>query len=90
MKSVAHATLAGVMLAFFIPLKADADGHSPVRALEHDMHGAVYFIILPLFAFANAGIDLRGFHVAAIGGIWCCGGRHLPPNKYGDTILVFV
>lgn len=61
LKSGVHATLAGVLLAFFIPLKNKSDPeHSPLEELEHDLHGTVAFGILPLFAFANAGISLAG------------------------------
>jgi len=59
LKSGVHATLAGVILGFFIPLKEKA-GHSPSRALEHVLHPWVAFVILPLFAFANAGVVLSG------------------------------
>ncbi len=59
LKSGVHATLAGVILAFFIPLKAP-DGSSPLKTLEHDLHGVVALFILPVFAFANAGINLSG------------------------------
>ncbi|WP_066804682.1 Na+/H+ antiporter NhaA [Moraxella oblonga] len=61
LKSGVHATLAGVLLAFFIPLKNKLDPeHSPLEELEHDLHNTVAFGILPLFAFANAGISLVG------------------------------
>lgn len=60
LKSGVHATLAGVLLAMFIPLKADEEGRSPLLELEHDLHTAVAFAVLPLFAFANAGIPLAG------------------------------
>ena len=61
LKSGVHATLAGVVLAMFIPMKhKDNPEHSPLRALEHDLHTAVAFFILPLFAFANAGIHIIG------------------------------
>jgi NhaA family Na+:H+ antiporter len=61
LKSGLHATLAGVLLAQFIPLRNPRDPtYSPLRSLEHDLHGAVAFGILPVFAFANAGISLRG------------------------------
>jgi NhaA family Na+:H+ antiporter len=60
LKSGVHATIAGVVLAFFIPIR-DADQQpSPLHDLEHDIHTAVAFGILPLFAFANAGISLEG------------------------------
>ncbi len=60
LKSGVHATLAGVALAFTIPLRPAAGGHSPALALEHDLHPWVAFLILPLFAFVNAGVDLAG------------------------------
>ncbi len=61
LKSGVHATLAGVVLAFFIPMgdKKNPD-RSLLKELEHDLHGAVAFVILPLFAFANSGISLQG------------------------------
>jgi NhaA family Na+:H+ antiporter len=56
-----HATLAGVALALAIPLRAsDSHGESPLRALEHSLHPWVSYAILPLFAFANAGVSLAG------------------------------
>lgn len=59
LKSGVHATLAGVVLAFFIPFRIPNErGHSPARELEHDLHPSVAFVILPLFAFANAGVAL--------------------------------
>ena len=74
LKSGVHATLAGVIMAFFIPLHDRSDpGHSPLKALEHDLHAIVAFFVLPVFAFVNAGIDLRGisadqvFHAVPIG-----------------------
>ena len=61
LKSGVHATLAGVVLALFIPLRVkNEDGNSPLRILEHDLHTTVAFLILPLFAFMNAGISLEG------------------------------
>lgn len=59
LKSGVHATLAGVITAFFIPLK-DRFGKSPLHALEHAMMPYVYFLIVPIFAFANAGVVLKG------------------------------
>ena len=61
LKSGVHATLAGVALAAFIPMRDSADKtHSPLRELEHDLHSVVAFFVLPLFAFVNAGISLEG------------------------------
>lgn len=67
LKSGVHATLAGVILAFFVPLVNHADPeHSPLEELEHDLHNTVAFGILPLFAFANAGISLSGASVSSL------------------------
>lgn len=57
LKSGVHATLAGVLIAFCIPMH-DEHGKSPLRELEYDLHGPVAFAILPIFAFANAGLSL--------------------------------
>jgi len=66
LKSGVHATLAGVALALFIPLRARGpESHSPLRRLEHDLHAPVAFAILPLFAFANAGVPLGGVGIGA-------------------------
>jgi NhaA family Na+:H+ antiporter len=62
LKSGVHATLAGVLIAFCIPMR-DAQGDSPLRELEHDLHAPVAFVILPLFAFANAGLSLGGMSI---------------------------
>jgi NhaA family Na+:H+ antiporter len=59
LKSGVHATLAGVVVAAFIPLKAE-DDHSPARHLEHTLHPWVAFAVLPIFAFANAGVSFHG------------------------------
>jgi len=67
LKSGIHATIAGVALAFFIPLRAGGgNGTSPLRELEHDLHSTVSYAILPLFAFANAGISLVGVSWASL------------------------
>ena len=63
LKSGVHATLAGVLLALFIPLKADETGHSLLHELEHELQSLVAFAILPLFAFANSGINLANVDV---------------------------
>lgn len=59
LKSGVHATLAGVLLAFTIPLKLrDRQGRSPAKALQHQLHSKVNYVILPIFAFTNAGLSL--------------------------------
>ncbi|MDF3013347.1 MAG: sodium/proton antiporter, NhaA family [Cellvibrio sp.] len=66
LKSGVHATLAGVAIALCIPLKGvDVAGNElfPLRDMEKDLHHPVSFIILPLFAFANAGLSLTGLSV---------------------------
>lgn len=61
LKSGVHATLSGVILAMFIPLRSQRDAAvSPLKVLEEDLHSVVAFFVLPIFAFANAGIQLRG------------------------------
>ena len=61
LKSGVHATLAGVVLAMFIPLRVkDRPDSSPLKSLEHDLHSVVAFFVLPIFAFANSGISLEG------------------------------
>jgi NhaA family Na+:H+ antiporter len=62
LKSGVHATLAGVLIAFCIPTRNEK-GESPLRQLEHDLHGPVAFAILPIFAFANAGLSLSGMSI---------------------------
>ncbi|MCC8463329.1 Na+/H+ antiporter NhaA [Photorhabdus bodei] len=59
LKSGVHATLAGVIVGFLIPLRGQ-NGHSPSELLEHGLHPWVAYLILPLFAFANAGVALNG------------------------------
>ncbi len=67
LKSGVHATLAGVAVAFFIPLRAKTEeGESPLEHLEHMLHPWVAFAILPFFAFANAGISLEGLTLASL------------------------
>ncbi|WP_417879031.1 Na+/H+ antiporter NhaA [Vibrio sp.] len=66
LKSGVHATLAGVLIGFAIPLKGEESGKSPLKSLEHALHPYVNFLILPLFAFANAGISLAGVSLAGL------------------------
>ncbi|SHO20700.1 Na(+)/H(+) antiporter nhaA 1-Sodium/proton antiporter nhaA 1 [Moritella viscosa] len=60
LKSGVHATLAGVIFALFIPMQSKDKSHSPLKTMEHGLHFVVAFVILPIFAFANAGINLSG------------------------------
>ena len=57
-----HATLAGVIVAFFIPYK-NSKGLYPIKSLEKQIMPWVYYIVLPLFAFLNSGIDFRGLQL---------------------------
>ena len=61
LKSGVHATLAGVVLAMFIPLSSVKNPSvSMLKIMEDRLHSVVAYIILPVFAFANAGISLMG------------------------------
>ncbi len=64
LKSGVHATIAGVLLALTIPLRSSEGKPSPSRQLERDLHGSVTFAVLPLFAFANAGVSFEGMALA--------------------------
>ncbi|TNZ07052.1 Na+/H+ antiporter NhaA [Vibrio parahaemolyticus] len=66
LKSGVHATLAGVVIGFAIPLKGKWGEHSPLKHMEHALHPYVAFGILPLFAFANAGISLEGVSMSGL------------------------
>ncbi len=67
LKSGVHATLAGVVVAMAIPLTGRAPGEpSPLEQLEESLHPWVSFAILPLFAFANAGVSLAGLSLAKL------------------------
>lgn len=67
LKSGVHATLAGVVLAMFIPMRSKENPeHSPLKSLEHDLHSVVAFFVLPVFAFSNAGLNLTGIGVDAL------------------------
>ena len=59
LKSGIHATLAGVITAMAIPMR-DKEGGSPLESAEHALHPWVSFVVLPMFAFANAGVALQG------------------------------
>ena len=81
LKSGVHATIAGVLLAFTIPLKhPEGKQYSPLRNLEHDLHPTVVFFILPLFAFANTGIPLEGMNLEAL----------MQPEPFGIAMGLFL
>jgi NhaA family Na+:H+ antiporter len=64
LKSGIHATLAGVILAFVMP--AQSLPGSPAAKLEHGLHKWIAFAIVPIFAFANAGVSLAGISAATL------------------------
>ena len=71
LKSGVHATLAGVALAFTIPLNVkDENGESVslLKDIEHNLHFWVAFFILPLFAFVNAGVSFSGISLNQMAG----------------------
>ncbi len=66
LKSGAHSTIAGVLLATMIPLGKDESGSSPLEDLEHALKPWVLWAILPLFAFANSGVPLEGLTIGSL------------------------
>ncbi|HFU77570.1 MAG TPA: Na+/H+ antiporter NhaA [Epsilonproteobacteria bacterium] len=65
LKSGVHATLAGIILSFFIPLRpSQKEERSPLKQLEADLDQSITFIILPLFAFVNSGISLENVSIS--------------------------
>ncbi|OUR88487.1 Na(+)/H(+) antiporter NhaA [Gammaproteobacteria bacterium 42_54_T18] len=67
LKSGVHATLAGFVIACFIPLTVkNHEGHPMLTHIEHALHPWVAFVILPLFAFANAGVSMDGISINAL------------------------
>lgn len=80
LKSGVHATLAGVIAAFFIPIKPDINGKSMLKDIEHNLHGYIAFFVLPVFAFVNAGISLKGIGVEQL----------LHPASMGVILGLFV
>ncbi|MBV8623601.1 MAG: Na+/H+ antiporter NhaA, partial [Herbaspirillum sp.] len=65
LKSGIHATLAGVVTALAIPMR-DAEEKPLAGALEHGLHPWVAFLVLPMFAFANAGVSLQGMSLESL------------------------
>ena len=61
-----HTTIAGVILASTIPFSIKKSSHSPLRYLEEKLHTFSGFIILPLFAFFNADIDLNTISINSL------------------------
>ena len=67
LKSGVHATVAGVLLAFAIPFSARAeDEESPSHRLEHFLHKPVAFLVMPIFALANAGVVIDACSIEAL------------------------
>lgn len=67
LKSGVHATLAGVILAMAIPLRDKKDPtRSPLRDIEHGLHPWVAFLVLPVFAFFNAGVSFAGISLSTL------------------------
>lgn len=66
LKSGIHATLAGLITALAIPLRTAEGVPSPAGRLEESLHPWVAYMVLPLFAFANAGVSLTGVTLASL------------------------
>lgn len=68
LQSGVHATVAGVLLGLFIPLRGGegAAKNAPLRVLEHELHPWVAFGILPIFALANSGLSFEGMGLGAL------------------------
>ncbi|MCW8915524.1 MAG: Na+/H+ antiporter NhaA [Magnetovibrio sp.] len=79
LKSGVHATLAGVLVALTVPMR-DSVGTSPLMQAEHALFPWVSYLIMPLFAFANAGVSLSGFSFAEL----------LTPLPLGIAVGLFV
>jgi len=80
LKSGVHATLAGVITAFAIPMGRGGEGApSMLKALEHKLHPWVAYMILPVFAFANAGVSFSGIGLSGF----------VEPVKLGISVGLF-
>lgn len=80
LKSGVHATLAGVFIAVMVPLRARDQVRSPLLTLEHGLKPWVAYLIMPAFAFANAGVTLQGLSMADL----------LAPVPLGVALGLFV
>ncbi len=65
-KSGIHATIAGVLLASVIPHRLKEHDFSLLIKLEHGISPYVAFLIMPIFAFANAGVSLEGLSLSSL------------------------
>ncbi len=94
LKSGIHSTVAGVLLALFIPIivKHNKKDKSPLHIMEHKLHNPVNYIILPIFAFANSGVSFAGMSLDVLMspivlGIFC--GLFLKANRgFGAVYLL--
>jgi NhaA family Na+:H+ antiporter len=75
LKSGVHATLAGVLVGLAIPLRLEGRG-SPLHSLEHDLHPWVTFLVLPVFAFTNAGVRFADIPVSSLNRTGFAGGSN--------------
>ncbi|MEO8402094.1 MAG: Na+/H+ antiporter NhaA [Gammaproteobacteria bacterium] len=66
LKTGVHPTLAGVLLAFFIPLRETT---KPLQRLENHLHPWAAYLVMPLFAFVNAGLSFQGMTISSLGDV---------------------
>ena len=66
LKSGVHATLAGVLVALMVPMTSSGEKKSLLKSVEHGLHPWVAFVVLPIFAFVNAGVSLADVSLAAL------------------------
>ena len=80
LKSGVHATLAGVIIGFLLPLTGSKNKQAPAEIFEHALQPFVRWIVLPLFAFANVGINFRDVSIETI----------FNPLTIGITLALFL